>query len=228
MTNYKLLQIQILLVLLSAGLVSPSYAQNKDFQIWTGVSVQKEFTKKIQIGLEEQIRLSENATTISQYFTELTAGYKINKHISIAGNYRFIQKDELSVFETVHRLSFDFELTQKISRITLSLRPRFQQEFYPAWFYYENPLDPTQYLRNKLALEAKIVKKLSLYFDSELYYQLNNPTGNVFDKVRYETGLQYKINKKNSINGFYMIQKQLNVSKADTDYVLGINYKIKI
>lgn len=227
MTNYKLLLTQILLVL-SVSLVFTSNAQVNDFQIWTGVSVKKELTKKIQLELEEQIRLSENATAISQFFTEFTTAYKINKHIQIAGNYRFIKKNEPSVFETIHRLSADLELTQKISIISLSLRSRFQQEFYPEWFYYENPLDPTQYLRNKLTVEAKIIKKLNLYIAPELYYQLNNPVGNVFDKVRYAAGLQYKINKKNFISGFYMVQKQLNVSKADTDYVVGINYKLKI
>jgi hypothetical protein len=205
-----------------------TYSQNKDFQIWSGIALNKEITKKIQLGLEEQIRLSENATKIKQYYTAFSATYKLNKHLDIEGSYRFIQKNESSSFQTNHRLSFDIGLRKKIAPLTFSLRARYQKEFYPVYFYDENPLKPTQYLRNKLSIEAKTIKKLNVYLSSELFYQLDNPAGNIFDKLRNEIGMQYKINKKNFINLFFMLQKQINVSKANSDYILGVNYKIKI
>ncbi len=205
-----------------------SHSQINDFQIWAGVIIKKDFTKKTSIQLDEQIRFFENVSRIKQFYTEATIEYQLNKHIDFSGNYRFIQQNEKSFFETMHRLSINVAVKQKISKFIFSLRSRYQKEFYPAWFYYENPLDPDQYLRNKLTIETKLIKKLDTYLSTEIYYQLDNPQGNIFDKARYETGLNYKINKKKYLNVFFMLQKQINVTKADADYILGVNYKIKI
>ena len=205
-----------------------AFGQVNDFQIRTGVTLKKDFTKKINLQLDEQIRLYENVSRIKQFYTEVSAEYQLNKHIDFAANYRFIQKQENTVFGTIHRLCFDVALKQKISKFTISLRSRYKKEFYHAWFYYENPLDPTQYLRNKLTIETKLIKKLNIYLSPEFYYQLDNSEGNIFDKARYEAGIDYKVNKKKYLNLFFMLQKQMNVSKADTDYILGLNYKFKI
>lgn len=217
-----------LVVSIFIGMSSHSFCQTNDFQVWSGISVSKDLSKKIEIGFDAKARFFENATTLKQFYTELSGGYDFNKHIKLTANYRFIQKNELTSFETIHRISVDGEAKQKISLITFSLRTRYQKEFYSAWYSYENPLEPTQYLRNKLTIEAKLIKKLSIYFSPEIYSQLDNPRGNIFDKVRYGIGMDYKINKHHFINSFFMLQKQINVPRADTNYILGINYKIKL
>jgi hypothetical protein len=61
-------------------------------------------------------------------------------------------------------------------------------------------------------------------FSVETFYQLNNPDGNQFNKLRYTLSFGYRLNKQNELECYGLINNKINVSNPSKSYVLGIGY----
>ena len=74
-----------------------SYAQDEDltdWESWNSIGVKYKLNKKWSFSLEEHLRLKEDISEISRYFTQLGAQYKINKHFKVGAAARYISKND--------------------------------------------------------------------------------------------------------------------------------------
>lgn len=79
--------------------------------------------------------------------------------------------------------------------------------------------------RNKLKVKYDISHfPVTPSFSVETFFQLNNPDGNQFNKLRYTLSFGYKINKHNQVECYGLINNKINVSDPYKSYVLGIGY----
>jgi hypothetical protein len=86
-------------------------------------------------------------------------------------------------------------------------------------------MDPEWTWRNRMLMSYNISHcALTPSFSVETFYELNNPDGNTFDNVRYTLSLDYKINKRNSINIYGLINSKLNSDDVNGKYILGVGY----
>jgi len=222
MAKNKILYCTILNLFL-LGLV---HAQNNDMQLWTTISLEKKITKTFSLNYAEEVRFNENISEVGQFFSDIGGTYKINKAWRISANYRFTNKRQLDdSYSKRHRYYVDLSYRKKFDKIVIMFRTRFQSQYSDIYSSYTGII-PDYYSRNKLTLKPDLDKKYSPYISAEMFYQLNNPEGNNLDNMRYTGGIEYKFNKKASLDLFYMIQQEYNVAKPQRDFVVGIGYNI--
>lgn len=203
-------------------------AQEKDFQVWTGITLKKDIADKIRISLEEGFRFDQNASSLKKYYTDVGLGYYLFKPLRISAYYRFTKANELTHYETRHRYYFDLLFKHRISQVNFSLRSRYQNRYIDA---IERPWisETHQYNRNKVAVKYDIQNNpVTPYISGELFYAINSSMGSYINKSRIKVGLEYRINKSHELELSYMIQNELNTAYPLSSYVLGINYTVDL
>ena len=83
---------------------------------------------------------------------------------------------------------------------------------------------PDYYTRIKLTVKYDLKKKLTPYLSSEEFIPSFAGEGILIDGLRLSAGIEYDLNKRTSLDFFYMIQKEYNVKNPETDFVIGLGY----
>ncbi len=211
-----------------------SAQQSKDAGMWATFTLQHSFTKKINLVIDQEFRLKENYQRINLFYTNIGIDYKLYKFLKISPTYRSIQKKRLDgTYSFRHRLMLDVTLKKKLQKITLSERIRYQIEVQDLYTSKKGKL-AEQFLRFKTDLKFAVNEKLTPYISCELRYQIKSPRGDgsryneSFHRVRNVLGIEYQINKKNSVNLYYLFQSEFNISTPESIYILGIAYSLTI
>lgn len=204
-------------------------AQEKDFGIRFGADITKELTKKIDLQLEEEIRLNQDATEFDRVMTTLGAKYSFNKIFDAGLFYTWIyannQKD--GYYEHRHRFGGWLQAGKKYNRFKFSVKEKFLMT------YRDEDLgnykyNPKSYLRSKFEIAYDVPKiPLKPYISAEMHYQLNNPDGNQTDKWRYTAGMEYDFSKKLGLDLFYRVDDEVNVNNPVRTSVIGAMIKYK-
>lgn len=217
-----------LLIMLSGFLFCiPAKGQNKDAGLWTSLSFEAKLVKKLSFNLSQELRFNENITELGTVFTDVGLEYKLNKHFRIAADYRYNKKRSADNFYTTrHRLYADFKYELKIKPFQIQVRTRFSNS--TELNHQAEGSDIEYYLRNKLSLKWDLEKQFTPYISVELFSPLNYPRYSAFDNIRSTAGIEYNFSKHHKIDVFYMIQKEMNVSDPETDFVVGLGYFYKL
>ena len=219
----------------------------RDFEMWTGVTVEKSFLeKKLALGLTQEFRFDDNSTHLDQYFTELEVKYKWENGISAGGAYRFIRNNQNSGYANENRFNLDFGYKYNFDRLELSGRLRYQNKNEIGVTRDEGDYPVSKY-RLKLKAEYNIKKwKLDPYFSAEVFYaQTTNRINYIesilepeekvagFEKLRFTLGTSYKINDLMTVGGFYRIERELKTyplfyNTPATYFIGGLNLTFKL
>lgn len=192
-----------------------SVAQRSYFEF----KLSKEIFKDFELSIQPQIRFSEGFN-LKKYFADLEADYEFNKYFSAGATYRFgtniTKNDNIEFFG---RFAIDAKTGFKWHHFEPKFRLRYTNENDD---FSDDDEENANFLRYKIELEYHVKKlDLSPYIYTEFYQNL---TENNWDKIRYEGGLDYKINKHNKIGAFYRI----NTTGKDPVQIIGISYKLKL
>ncbi|MBA4241693.1 MAG: hypothetical protein C0448_13285 [Sphingobacteriaceae bacterium] len=229
------MRIFLVILFFCCSCLSPVSAQiRQDAGMWATLTIQHPLNKKTNLVIDEEFRLKENYQRINLFYTNIGIDYKLYKFLKISPTYRIVQKKRLDGnYSYRHRLMLDVTVKKKMEKITLSERVRYQievQDFYTS----KKGKFPEQYLRLKTDLKYDLKKKITPYYSVEFRYQIRNPRGdgpvydNGFHRVRNVLGVEYEIDKKNSINLYYLFQTEFNISTPERLYILGIAYALTI
>ncbi len=208
--------------------------QSNDAGSWLTFTIQHALSKKINIVIDEELRLKENYQRLNLYYTNIGIDYKFNKNFKLSPTYRFIQKKQLEGYYSLrHRFQLDATVKKKFNKITLSERVRYQAEV-SDYLTSEKGKLVEQFLRFKTDLKYGLTEKITPYISVEMRYQIRAPRGdgplynNGFHRVRSVIGAEYEINKKQSINLYYLYQTEFTISSPETIFILGIAYSLTI
>jgi Protein of unknown function (DUF2490) len=208
--------------------------QSNDAGTWLTFTIQHALTKKIILVVDEELRLKENYQRINLFYTNIGVDYKIIKNLKISPTYRFIQKKQLEGYYSFrHRFQLDVTGKKKFNKITLSERVRYQAEV-SDYLTSEKGRLVEQFLRFKTDFKYGITEKITPYISVEMRYQIRAPRGdgplynNGFHRVRSVIGAEYELNKKQSINLYYLYQTEFTISSPETIFILGVAYTLTI
>jgi hypothetical protein len=203
-------------------------AQVKDAGLWTSISIETKVSKKLSAGLTQELRFNENISELGTAFTDVGLSFKVSKRLQIAANYRFTQKHRIDGnYNLKQRLYIDVKYAKKIKPFQITLRSRLQDEYsQPA--HSADDGTPQHHVRNKLNIEWDLDKPYKPYLSVELFSPLNYPREYLFDNIRGAAGIEYALTKKQKIDLFYMVQEELNVSRPEIDFIIGIGYSFKL
>lgn len=208
------------------------HAQHRDLGLWTTVSVNKDFGKKLVLSFDQEFRLRDNLTTVNLFYTNLGLTYKFNKNLRVAGTYRIINKHKEDGFWGVrHRLYADITARLKPGRFTIAYRSRLQYEWRGYGYAAQYGSVPESYWRNLFKCSFKLNELLSPYIGTEMRWLIHDPRvayHKGFDRTRFMGGVDYSITKMHQIGLYALFQKEWNISDPETLYIIGIEYSINI
>jgi hypothetical protein len=208
--------------------------KSNDAGMWMTFTIQHAISKKLNLVIDQEFRLRENYQRVNLFYTNLGLDYKFNKAIKISPTYRTIQKKRLDgSFSFRHRLMLDVNFRKKIKKITVTERIRYQIEVQDFNTSRKGKL-AEQFLRFKTDFKYALNMRFEPFYSCELRYQIRSPRGdgplydNGFHRIRNVLGVEYQLNKKNSVNLYYLVQSEFNISTPESIYILGIGYALTL
>jgi hypothetical protein len=211
------------------------FSQNddtSDLENWSSIGLKYELNKKWSFELEEQIRLDENISEISEYFTQFDASYDLLKNFKLGGGLRYIRENDnegnIQGYENHFWFNIDATYKQKLNDFTLKYRLRYQNKNELGVSASEGDF-AKQKLRFKTGVAYNIKKwKLDPEFSAELFHDFGKEETSEFSKYRLTFGTEYDIKKLGTIGLFYRIEKELNTSIPETTNIIGLSYTYTI
>lgn len=212
----------LIMFLLSATTVC-SYAQvQKDAALWLSYGLDFKYKKKWKFSVSPELRFNNNMTHFNRAMVDLGAEYKPLKYFSAEISYRTSARSQDEWTDFRERIQFGVGIKQEWRAFTFSYQPRYQASLQQVSSDGDADFETT--FRNKLSVKYDINKKLSSSTSFELFN--NSEQGMEFrlENWRWKAGIGYSINKRNSIDIGYMIQKAIYQSPQEMDYVVMISY----
>ena len=212
---------------LGAGYASAQivYADpTSDFRGRVSVGIEKKLAKGLHAGLDEEVRFEDGLSAFARSMTTASLSYKFGKHLRAGAGYAFIYIPD----DIRHRVYADLTGRFKAGSWTFSLRERLQCTHLTREFNeYQQPRNALA-LRSRLKVSYQLFSKpLEPYLAVELRNTLNgakytdasDPTTMTYsdmyaDRVRTALGLQWKINKRGSIDFYGLFDA---CSRRDSD-----------
>ncbi|MDD2997381.1 MAG: DUF2490 domain-containing protein [Paludibacter sp.] len=235
-----------LIILLFAILpVTFIWAQG-EYGSWTTISLEKELSKKWELGAEAELRTIYYARLMERMSLGLSADYTILKGWKVGAGYQIMNKLDTKYlnYQVRNRFNLSTSGRLKFNDLTISLRERIQlttkddsKRIRDDQTIDTYKINPEWKWRNRVQISYNIPNfKITPTFSVESNFQLNNPDGNHFDKMRYILSLGYKIKKVHQIEVFGVLNDEFEsddagaiISSSDDDvygkYNLGIGYK---
>jgi hypothetical protein len=202
--------------------------QTQDAGLWTSVNFETKLVKNVSATVSEELRFNENITELGAAFTDVGLNYKLNKHFQFAVNYRFTQRHRTDNYYSFrHRFYVDIKYSKKFKPFEFSFRTRLQDQYADIGRAADGGV-PEYYLRNKLSMKWDLNKPYTPYISLELFSLLNYPRSYAFNGMRTAAGVEYAFSKHHKVDLYYMIQKELNVSQPETDFIVGLGYYYKL
>lgn len=207
-------------------------AQTEDLGMWTTLSLNKDLGEKFAVGIDQELRLRDNLTTLNLIYTNVGASYKVADFFKVALTYRFIDKhkDDLS-WGIRHRGYIDLTFKVRPAKFSIGYRARLQAEWRGAGYDDRYGTVPEVFLRNQLKIGYIATDKIEPYVGTELRWQIQNPRipyHNTIDRIRLFGGSNYEINKHNTVGAYFLYQHEFNVIDPETLYIIGLEYTLNL
>ena len=199
-----------------------------DFGSIIGVDITKKIAKGLNFNFEEEFRTRSDFSEVERYSHSFEISYKLFSSLKLGGAYNLINYNhEKRGWEIRHRYYFYATGNVSAGRFTFSLRERFQSTKRQGVAQTATRANPKNYLRSRLKVDYDIRKsKFTPYTSLELFNTLNDPQKNGMTQMRYVVGIEYKLNKKNSLELYYRYQDYIDEEEINIQYI-GMCYSYK-
>ena len=222
------------LIVFSILSVQMTIAQNNsDLEGWSSVGLNLKATKKLSFSVSEHLRSRNDISTVKNYFTQIKANYEVLKNFELGGGIRYITRNDdvgnKQGLESFFRYQFDASYTQKINKIGVLLRLRYQNKNQLGMSEEEGDI-AQEFIRTRIGLGYKIkAVKLVVRLFAEHFNQPNNSKlEHTETRTRYTLKLSRKFKKIGVFTVFYGIQENnLNQEKTNKSFI-GFKYAYKI
>lgn len=199
-------------------------AQTNDAQLWADLTLGHKINSNTSVYGQIGTRFSENVSTLGMGFAEVGADYELNRAWGLGASYRFYsaRKNE-DRYSNRHKFNLDLSFKQNYYLLSLKIRTRLQMSFKDIYSSDDGKI-PAFDWRNKLELKYKLTKKIKPFLYFECYLPLSDSQPFELTKTKYCIGVEYKVNKRNSFEFYYLFQAQQHKNDPDRDFVTGISY----
>lgn len=215
------------IMLFSLALCVCVNAQQQDFQSRLGLGVSSTFADNWGWSLDAQQRWFQNSTTFDRTIINPGVSYSPQKYLKVALAYRLTWLNSSILNQEVkQRVNIDITLQHKIDRLRLSYRSRFQYGF-----------DDFQTVIVSAPLAFKWRHKVAVKYhpfglpiipsaSAEIFHNIDATEQSLIDGIRYQLGTEFLINRKLSVGVDCLFDKEINVVRPITEYILScsINY----
>lgn len=194
----------------------------RDVESWTGIAIKYDYSKKLTLGLSENMRLEHNSGQLQQHFTEMSVKYEWLKNWFLVPELRlgFRNSDETSQFYNRVFLSSNYKL--KMDRITVNPRIAYQRRSVSAAdSAIANDIGISYRYRLGFGYNVKNWK-LDPELSFELFRNATAKNGPEFSKYRLKLSTDIEISKKWELGVFYAFEHELNASYPLNLSIVGV------
>ena len=220
-------------------------AQDNDYGSWTSLNFKKDLSKTLSASVGGEFRTRDKFNSINSYNVKAKLSYDVLPFLKAYFDYKYTNKKKLSEITKKNNYIPSYWSPRHSFRLSLkgeyewndfefSLRERYQYTYQTSCSVekYDREIgeridneyvdaDSDNILRSRLHLKWNIKKNYKPFVSYELF---NNLDDWGFKKTRFKLGVEYKLNKHNSIDVYYCHQND----RVDmNEHILGINYDIK-
>ncbi len=200
-----------------------SFSQYKDAGMWIDASAVGELNKRLEFSFAPEIRLNENLSRISRLFADIGLQYKLNKHFHTALTYRTGFAQLTDEYQMRNRVQFGIGYKKKLRDFSLALSSRWQLATRANM--PENDPDLKTTFRNKISVKYSGVKKIDFSTSFELFNNSNQYSSFTLQNWRWTVSAERKLNKLNYLSLGYLIQKSIDDSPQEMDFVVLVSYQ---
>ena len=177
------MKLKIAPLLLAAMLGGSVWAQtdvalDPEFGGRLSLSVDKKLAKGLHVGLEEEIRLTDNFSSFGRFHTTLGITYKVLPYLKVGVGYAMINpysSSDQAFKSSRHRVMLDATGGWRFGDWRLSLKERFQATVRTGEINeYQNPRTFLE-LKSRLKVAYKGFRSIEPYASAELRHRLNAP-----------------------------------------------------
>jgi len=221
------------ITLLLISYYAAASAQDETFGVWTTLEVQKKY-QKWDFAAATELRTSGFYSSVDRVSLQLEASYEIAKAFKIGANYEGIDTYDTKYndYQLRNRFGIFVQGKQKFGDFTFILREKIQLTTKDDSDRIKSngeidtyKIDPDLVWRNKLKVKYNIPKfPVTPSLSAETFFQLNNPDGYMFEKLRYTLSFDYKIAKRQHIELYGLVNSEIYGSNQGNTYVLGLTY----
>jgi hypothetical protein len=225
-------QLAILILVFILSLPLKLVAQDSDFGLWTSVGLSKHL-KKIELATTAEMRSGFNNFKMSRLSIETEAAFKLNKYLKAGASYQLMDyyDQKYADYQLRNRFGLFVQGKLKTGNFILTLREMYQLTTKDATDRVKAngetdtyTINPETVWRNKLKIKYDIPSfRVTPYISAETWFQLSSGAAAEFTKMRFTAGLEYKINKRNHIDVFGLINHKTDLIPVNS-YVSGIGY----
>ena len=217
--------ILFLILLLFTGRVA---AQTFETGGVVGAEYEMKILKGWHWGADVEARFDRNFTHYDRFKVGIGTDYTFwHKRIKIGVGYSYLNYHREDLFESRHRITGSLTLAEKFGNWKLAYRASFQSTFRDNR-RGDYTFNPKTYMRNRLAVSYKIPgKPVKLHASEEFWWRLYHPERNIIDDLRTVVGVEYAIDKHNTLDFFIRSQNEVQVSNPRHILYIGVNYGFK-
>ena len=222
------------LIALILFIIMPSHAQDtEDLEGWGAVELNLKATEKLSFSVSEHLRYRNDITTLRNYFTQVKVNYELFKNFELGGGVRYITDNDdvgnKQGHEYLFRYQFDAVFKQKIDRVMVSFRLRYQNKNQLGLSESEGDI-PTEYTRYRMGLSYKVKPlKLNVKLFGEVFNEPQSPEENKgFNRHRYTLKLSRKFKDFGTFGIFYALQDDYSTPIKKSKSIVGFKYSYNI
>jgi hypothetical protein len=222
------------LIVLILFITMPSHAQDtEDLEGWGAVELNLKATEKLSFSVSEHLRYRNDITTLRNYFTQVKVNYELFKNFELGGGVRYITDNDdvgnKQGHEYLFRYQFDAVFNQKIDRVMVSFRFRYQNKNQLGLSESEGDV-PTEYTRYRMGLSYKVKPlKLNVKLFGEVFNEPQSPEENKgFNRHRYTLKLSRKFKDFGAFGIFYALQDDYSTPIKKSKSIVGFKYSYNI
>lgn len=207
------------------ALMAQDKPKEKDIAAWIGATLRTEITKRLNVSVGQQVRLSNKLAEVNSNITEVETQYALLKWLDVSAIYRFTQRPAADA-ENKHRLYGVIDGTYRIKPLKLELGLRFRAE--REWTV--NTGETENDLRPRVSLVYKRKKwPVSPGVSAELFYiKTNEDSAYTFGRYRLRADLDAEISKRHDVSAFYTYQNEEKNKRIDITHILGLSYRYSL
>lgn len=200
-----------------------TYSQKQSFESWVELSVSKEITHDISLGIVEETRFQQNGYFLKLFSGEIGLDYKIIKPVSIGLTYKCSQKNKEQGLFATNTYSINVSYKEKFGPFKLAYRNKFESsketyinEYLDLFYSYND--------RNKLKVTySKKGANIEPSFSVETFHPINISTAYSVSEVRYGGGVWFDLPKKFELELGVIYKKLYHVKIPEATTILAIS-----
>lgn len=222
----KTLSFVLVFCLISVSLFSQT---ESDIASWTSVQLRYELDDNWDLGLEGQLRLKTNISTVDEYFTEFSARRKLLKGFRLGLAIRYIRENDdrgnIQGYENHFRFHLDANYKHRLGALRLGYRLRYQNKNELGFSADEGDFAINR-LRVKAGLEYKIKNwPLDPELTGELFSRFEKNENSEVDKYRITLRTAYNLKKAGSLGIYYRVEGSIEQEIPEYQHIIGLRYK---